>query len=705
MSIKKKLVTAITTAGLLAGLFGSAFVPVARAAVETLSTDSGSTCLSTDTDVEAVGSEDGATTATACYAAVGSNVSVTVSLEDAAGAITVAIADTIAGLSVSTSGTTIVSSPAAAVGGFAGWSLAANAKSANLNVITASAANTVITFVIVVAAPTAVNGQATVNLSQGVTDLGTLTIIGATAGTAGVPTGANSVFVPTLYDTDQDLAANQISGTQAAIANPTLEACGGATLAVSGIPCYATGAAATYMVNLKDALGGALVTSAYGQTRATVTGVCGVAAGLESAAVTGSDVVKSALVATSDAQGDIEIVITNDGDAGSCALTVSVGSYLTYSRTVKFVGGIDSITISGPSHMVSAASQIAAFNDGLSVECKDAAGIVLGDGGGLSTSYVDGDMNDCDATGLSVAVTDGNNVVLSGYADAADEGTDAVAALSSTIAALTFTDKHLYQEVETAGFSDEDDTFSVADDGYWDIPADMCATAQQNESRKITFKAGLVSSNQLTVKCVYNKVKITSLTALATGTSGSATSGANGQTIKVSVAATDGYGNPAGTGSSFTFTATKSNTNSTFLAGASASFAAGSATLTITLGTTSGAQYVIYSAADSDGVTSGAQAFAQKISFTVSNAADSLTARTISVGPKGIVVTASGFAAGSVVKFEVENAATGVVRTYSRKANASGVATWKNATNALKYVTAYPAADTSAITETIEVKR
>ncbi|MFZ9976047.1 MAG: hypothetical protein ACO3GM_04610, partial [Candidatus Limnocylindrus sp.] len=32
MSIKNKLVTAVTTAGLLAGLFGSAFVPVARAA-------------------------------------------------------------------------------------------------------------------------------------------------------------------------------------------------------------------------------------------------------------------------------------------------------------------------------------------------------------------------------------------------------------------------------------------------------------------------------------------------------------------------------------------------------------------------------------------------------------------------------------------------------------------------------------------------
>ena len=700
MSIKKKLVTAITTAGLLAGLFGSAFVPVARAAVETLTTDSGSTCLSTDTDVEAVGSEDGATTATACYAAVGSNVSVTVSLEDAAGAITVAIADTIAGLSVSTSGTTIVSAPASAIGGFAGWAVAANAKSANLNVITATATG-VITFVIVVAAPTAVNGQVTVSLSQGVTALGTLTIIGAAAGTAGVPTGANSVFVPTLYDADQDLDANTISGTQAAIANPPLEACGGATLAVSGIPCYATGAAATYMVNLKDALGGALVTSAYGQTRATVTGVCGVAAGLESAAVTGSDAVKSALVATSDAQGDIEIVITNDGDAGSCALTVSVGSYLTYSRTVKFVGGIDSITISGPSHMVSAASQVAAFNDGLSVECKDDAGTVLGDGGGLSTSYTDGDMNDCDATGLSVAVTDGNNVVLSGYADAADEGVGAVAALSSTIGALTFTDGHLYQNVATAGFADTDDTFSVADDGYWDIPADMCATAQQNESRKITFKAGLVSSNQLTVKCVYNKVKITSLTALATGTSGSATSGANGQTIKVSVAATDGYGNPAGTGSSFTFTTVATGGSSST---ATASFGGGSATLTITLGTTSGAQYVVYSATDSDTVTTGAQAFAQKVSFTVSNSGDALVDYALT--KSGAKVTGSNFASRATVKIEVENASKGTVKVYTRKANAAGNVVYTVVGRGTFYVTMYTgAAGAEVLSNTVTVKR
>lgn len=75
----------------------------------------------------------------------------------------------------------------------------------------------------------------------------------------------------------------------------------------------------------------------------------------------------------------------------------------------------------------------------------------------------------------------------------------------------------------------------------------------------------------------------------------------------------------------------------------------------------------------------------------------------LSTGLKGRVVTASGFNAGELVKFEVENALTGVVRTYNRKANANGVATWRNATAALKYVTAIDANDN--LTDTISVKR
>jgi hypothetical protein len=53
--------------------------------------------------------------------------------------------------------------------------------------------------------------------------------------------------------------------------------------------------------------------------------------------------------------------------------------------------------------------------------------------------------------------------------------------------------------------------------------------------------------------------------------------------------------------------------------------------------------------------------------------------------------------------FEVENAGTGVVRQYNRKANASGVATWRNATGVLKYVTAIDSDDN--LTDTISVRR
>jgi len=52
VSIKKKLVTAVTTAGLLAGLFGSAFVPAARAAIAEGVANYTVTCTGEDTNSE-----------------------------------------------------------------------------------------------------------------------------------------------------------------------------------------------------------------------------------------------------------------------------------------------------------------------------------------------------------------------------------------------------------------------------------------------------------------------------------------------------------------------------------------------------------------------------------------------------------------------------------------------------------------------------
>lgn len=714
MSIKNKLVTAVTTAGLLAGLFGSAFVPAVRGAVVAVAaSDAGSLvwCNSADTDVDSTPAQADDTT---CYAIAGATIDLAVQVGhvDTEGG-TSDDTQTAGAYSVTASGTTIALLPAPSALGT--WSLNGTSKVASVytpaNTPTDGAAGlTFNAFTVKVVAPAA-GSTATVTLASTTPDvasMGAVTIIGVGSAAAGTVSGAWTVFAPSLLDADQTVAGNAgltITSADHDGAANTLVAAAGSPFATSATPAVAVDGTYVTNINVRDAYNAA-VTGAYGRLTGSITGPAGIACAAEDAAgATGSQsyTAKTTLVALADDDGDIECVATNDGDAGTSVMTVTVGS-LTFTRTIVWLGGLDSITLSGPTHMAAVGAERAGFLDALGVVCKDEAGTVIGDGGGLATSYTDGDLGACIDTALSFEVLEGTQDVTATYSDDSSN-----AAVTETTVAYEFNDEHIYIDSLAPGagaaFSDAADDFSVAQDGNWSIPWELCQAGDEGETRTLNAKVGVLESNQVTITCVKNKVKITSLTALATGTSGSATSGANGQTIKVSVAATDGYGRPAGTGSSFTFTATKSNADATFSAGASASFAAGSATLTITLGTTSGAQYVIYSATDSDTVTSGSQALAQKISFTVSNGADALTARTISVGTKGILITASGFAAGSVVKFEVENAATGVVRTYSRKANASGVATWKNATSALKYVTAYPAADTSAITETIEVKR
>jgi hypothetical protein len=351
--------------------------------------------------------------------------------------------------------------------------------------------------------------------------------------------------------------------------------------------------------------------------------------------------------------------------------------------------------------MAATGAEAAGFLDALGVVCKDEAGNIIGDGGGLSTSYTDGDLGACIDTALSFEVLDGTQDVTATYSD---DSSNAVA--TETTVAYEFNDEHIFIDsvapgAGTGAFSDTADAFSVAQDGNWSIPWELCQAGDEGETRTINAKVGVLESNTVTITCVKNKVKITSLTALATGTSGSATSGANGQTIKVSVAATDGYGRPAGTGSSFTFTTVGTGGSTST---ATASFAGGSATLTLTLGATSGAQYVIYSATDGDQVTTGSQAFAQKISFTVSNSSDVLADYALT--KSGAKVTGSNFASRATVKIEVENASKGTVKVYTRKANAAGKVVYTVVGRGTFYVTMYTgAAGAEVLSNTVTVKR
>jgi len=701
VSIKNKLVTAVTTAGLLAGLFGSAFMPAARAAITYSTATAASTlqCSAADTDVEVQGDADGT-----CYAAAGTTVSVTVTVTDAA-----PLAEEQYGaLSIDgSSGATVVGYTADAE--VIGFSLVNADNTANFSVQNAGGAATA--FTIQVKAPAA-GSSYTYTLSTSTTSLGVLTIIGAAAGTTSVPSAATSkvskpcaamsvtaagdVLVAATDDIVVDTDGN-VAVDDAAVND--LVAGAGSLCTASLVPVISASDAGGYVmqIQIKDAFGNVVTSQVNGQIRATITGNAGVNLGdtyVDEATLCASDSATSALL-TPD--GKDYLCIKGDGDAGSATVTITSGT-VTFTRTVKLLGAVASITIDGPTHMTTNDSNTdLAFQDGLSVVCKDDAGTVIGDGGGTAADYetgaysLDGDRGTCSSTNLSFSVKDSVGASVGTFAD---DDTGAALILVAARVASEFSDENNGATIATA---------SEAKNGYWDIPASVCAEGKEGNTRKImvSYAALLEDSNEITVTCVANKVKVTGLTALATGTSGSATSGANGQTIKVSVAATDGNGRPAGTGSSFTFTTVGTGGSTS---GATASFGGGSATLTITLGTTSGAQYVLYSATDSDEVTTGSQAFAQKISFTVSNSGDALVDYALT--KSGAKVTGSNFASRATVKVEVENASKGTVKVYTRKADAAGKVVYTIAGRGTFYVTMYTgAAGAEVLSNTVTVKR
>jgi hypothetical protein len=363
---------------------------------------------------------------------------------------------------------------------------------------------------------------------------------------------------------------------------------------------------------------------------------------------------------------------------GDIVLTVkTVGGTLLASETVHALGKVASVTVTSPANLIAgnAATTAAAgsnSDDPVSVALKDAGGTAY------SATY--------DNTGTAAANDRaGGNVATAASITATYTDTNATASASTNL---------------TRGNGRE----------LFDIPANTCGTADAGRSIKFsyTYASGGVSiTGTSTTKCVAPYINLGAATAkvdggVSYGNASSTTACAPGETIVIEIAGTDGAGRTAGLQSTITVDVTKSDA----AAGTSALTFDGDgfAYYTWTCGTTSGQQYVILSIADGNTSDYVSTAWSKKFTATVTNGTDSLTAKTLSVGPKGRVVKAMGFAPNSVVKFEVEIGSTGVVRTYSRLADASGTAEWSNPTSSRKYVTAYPAGSTSAITETVVAK-
>jgi hypothetical protein len=692
VSIKNKLVTAITTAGLLAGLFGSAFVPAARAAVA-IAADLEVICSTTDGDVDdTTPAADNA--GDTCYVVAGKTIDLSVKIVNPGDGF-------IAGTATATlTGTTFVSATTDTSGlATFVWNVAPNLKSANATWIasgTEDDADDYETTFRVVAPAAGVTATVVFFSDTAGTDEVTVTLIGRSSKVNGIPSQSDSTF---------DAECSPDDGT--------IQDVGGGTCAVLSRAWFVAGDPAGWDFTVEDGYSDP-VTDGY-LASATISGTSGVAG------VTLVNAGDCAAVTDDSSTSDVGFDPTGDGNDHVCLLndgaTLGIGTVtftmgaVTKSYDFGFHGTLSSLSLSGPAEIPAGDHDELrqAWGDAFALVAKDAYGTRLDNGGGLAadvatdggveTGYFDGaDEMDSpvfaviDQASVSIAVTDSQG---------AEDAYDGIA-----VGALEFADDLVY-DLSAAGTID-DFAISEAEDNAYNVPLGLCGEDEEGETRSITATIGTLTSNAIKVTCVSDTVKIISMTALATGTSGSATSGKNGQTIKVQVVAEDGMGNPAGAGAYFAFTATKSDANATAgtTIGAFASavqFSAGKATLTITLGANSGSQYVIYSAVDGNEYTTAKEAFAQKISFTVTNDADAFTALSISVGPKGRVVTASGFNAGETVVFEVENARTGVVRQYNRKANASGVATWGNATGVLKYVTAIDSDDN--LTDTISVRR
>jgi hypothetical protein len=132
-------------------------------------------------------------------------------------------------------------------------------------------------------------------------------------------------------------------------------------------------------------------------------------------------------------------------------------------------------------------------------------------------------------------------------------------------------------------------------------------------------------------------------------------------------------------------------------------FVVGTFTQSITASNMPGSYAVIIAIGDADLNTTGDQAAEYSLAYTVTNAAAGGADATLAAGPKKLKATATfgASAANKKVAFTLENA-NGVVKTYYRKANASGVATF---TLRFKGTFEVTASYGDAITDTVTLKK
>jgi len=605
VSIKNKLVTAVTTAGLLAGLFGSAFVPAVRAA---------------DDAVQTLGGTPSASDASYQYWATTAYPVFTIVINpdnaDDSGVHSV----TVSGGTIRAC--TIVGADTDAVPG----SVIATSTSCSSSIAFASGDDNA-TWTVTMNKLTA--GQ-TVTISVADDNTASLTdakkLRGIVASTLNTISGAKSTY------TIANFVANNATGTLTSLWDKVETAADGSESPQIGIvPRNVYSAAPT----------------TYGLATATVTGPYSVAltqaADCSAVAAASYDTTSQVVM---DADFTVCLATLNDDttDAGAGSVSISAGGTVFYTRTLNMIGDVTSMSITqNHKHW--------------------AVGGVL-DGTALFS-----------AASLVMKDKAGNTITASDALDALVDFT-----IDDVVTALV--------DLGEGGFSDAAGVAGKVSLG------NICAGKVSGDKVKVDFTYENYDLDDVTTSatwtCTDATGKITNL-ALASGAVNPA------ETVKLNVTVVDsaglacGYGctirdsstvtrTPVGTDGTNTLrdAAGDSNLAAADITGAlfGATLVDGTASVLVTAPTTNGSYAAVIAYTDVDSGTA-TTAGSWTIRLAVKNIAAAPTATELTAGPKGLTATAN-FGAGAAdakIAFTLERS-NGTVKTYYRKANASGVATF-----------------------------
>jgi len=648
VSIKKKLVTAVTTAGLLAGLFGSAFVPVARAAAGAVDP--------VLTSVECTGADN--------TGAVSSNANSCTWVSTTAPVITTTY--TFDGVDVGTyswtlgSGVTLSNYSAVGTGNNT-FNVALVGSTLNANVTTQAAGAGTLVVTLTLAKASA--GTVTIASPLGTAGTGrTLTVKSIAAAAAGVATPYTSVVLDqtTTRTITDDVTANSATGIAGTTSVNSSVDYVSAAFGADGIFEW------DYIVRDAYAVAGMDIDSEQYTASVSPT-TCGtVDIGASSGAATNSFAANvSALGADGDADNatdNLFVAWKHPGADKGCLATITITKAATGTVIDTFkigaLGETASVTLTGPSHVAANLATDEDMEGQLVIVAKDKNGITI------PGTFANPSFTAKDADGLALTITP----------------TDAT----------------------TAGGADEGGT--ADDDKFGFLATGLCPADSEGKVRTIYAEGetlvatGKAKSNTISVTCT-GKLAYVSAVAFGKTSYYPSESATVTFTMKDSAGRTAGVGSymvgtgyaiansPATGGSATTEPAAiidSLDTNNDGLDAAEKGIlvqTVGTYEYAYVMGSAAGVAGFLLDIADNDGATTGSQQGLFTVKTVVSAAFAAVSDAAISAGAKKKIATATfGAAAGKKVAFVLENA-SGVTKTYYRKANASGVAKYTIALN------------------------